>query len=424
MFGRRKLEKKVQNLEGLLEKQVTFLHANSYMKQIGFDFKNNEGITDAIKQVPELAAPLNYIGSSFISGKFQHKRNDIIVDSSEYLDIFRQPNPLMGKSEFFRNCIEILKAYGWFFIYVNTPTVPSSAKSMTILDPTKTKIKTKVKNHSDSFQLDDISDIIKKIKYEDGLETTSITYDESKFILVAENTKFTIEDYELKFESPTAPLNDAFEVTPALYSSLSNINNNGGMIGIISGSGSDEIGRMFLEESEQKSIDKQLKRYGTKKGQKLYAYSKIPIDYTQLNSKIKDLDATAQRKLIKEVIADVLGFDNILLNNTDGNKYANYVQARKSFFSELIMPSSKIISEALSNYFFAERPNEIFHFDYSHHDVFTKSDSDKAKQIETTSKFIISLNAAVFKKEMTKDNAINVLVSEGYEKETAKTLIQ
>jgi len=35
--------------------------------------------------------------------------------------------------------------------------------------------------------------------------------------------------------------------------------------------------------------------------------------------------------MIKTIIADILGFDILILNNTEGNKYANYEQQNKNF---------------------------------------------------------------------------------------------
>jgi hypothetical protein len=208
-------------------------------------------------------------------------------------------------------------------------------------------------------------------------------------------------------------------VTPAMYNSMHNLIDNYGMRGFVSNASTDSGSFVPLEDDEKREIQNQFKKYGTKKGQYQLAFTSNDLKYVPISSPIKDMLLPEQQKLIKTIIADILGFDTAILNNDAANKYANYKEARKSLFTENIIPASNNVSESLSDYFDSELT-----MDFSHLDIFSEDEKTKSEKIAIETQYIINLNTSVSLGNMTKDSAVELLILNGYEKEIANKLIQ
>ena len=171
MFGRNKLQKEIESLKGdLFIKEQVINSFSSFSRGIDIEkliSKNNGEIQDPIKEVPELAGIINYCGRSYVSGSFQVLKNgEQINNRYEYL--FRKPNTINSERTFRMNLAEYLLAYGFCVVYKNQPGIVSKTKSLNLLDPKKTTIKTKVKNLSDSFQKTELKDIIESVEVKQG----------------------------------------------------------------------------------------------------------------------------------------------------------------------------------------------------------------------------------------------------------------
>jgi len=152
-------------------------------------------------------------------------------------------------------------------------------------------------------------------------------------------------------------------------------------------------------------------------------FSNLWLDYQQISSPIVDLGITDQQKLMKEVIADIYGFNTLLLNNNEGNKYANYQEARRSFFSEVVIPLADTISNAFQDFYLYARKGEDIILYYRYLEVFATDKKLQAESLQQTQSAIIQLNEAVNTGAITREIAVSLLMSNGYTQAVAESLI-
>lgn len=386
-----------------------------------FDFSNNAQIKLALDSVPELAAPINYMAKALSTGKYQIKLDDKIIDH-KISELLNNPHPLFNESDFKQSVAENLIAYGICYIWANTTGMTENTKGMYVIpswsvQPFVDEITDKELRSSES-----IESLIKY--YVINTATKQIKIPTNEIIQIRQNTDVSVENKYLKFTSPLKPLEKALLVTPAIYDSMQNLLNNGGMKGFIASDNGDNINNIPITPEEKTQLQKEFKNYGSKSGQYDVAFTKHSLKYIQITARIKDMLLSEQREMIKTVIADILGFDNVLLNAAKTSSYGLlYKEARKSLFTETIIPLANNYTDALTNYFFEFRQNKIS-LDYSHLDVFSQDEKEKAEKVGIESKYIIELNKSVFAEEMTKENAISLLVLNGYDLDNAQKLIQ
>jgi phage portal protein BeeE len=383
-----------------------------------FNFSDPKKVDKAIRTVPELTAVLNYIGKSFSSGIYEEYTNDNLNENSEVVKVLNNPHTLYSGSEFLQTVGEQLFSHGVTHLYMNAPLRRENLEGIMILPTHLTKV------YVGDVSLDEYltggEDLIKHYEVTYNNKTTTISKEE--IITITLNTRVSIKNKYVHYESPLKPLENALMVTPAMYDSMQNIMNNYGMIGFISNRSSDSGSFIPIQEKEKDEIQKSINKYGTKNGQRRYGFVNYDLRYTAVSSPLKDMLLPEQQKMIKTIIADILGFDTAILNNDSANKYANYQEARKSLFSENIIPASNNYTQSLSDWIYKFKLNTYVKLDYKHLDIFSEDEKTKADKIAVESNYIINLNTAVAQ-GMSRDAAVELLISNGYDQETANKLI-
>ncbi len=426
MFGL-STKKEVKRLEARLNAiQSKNYSSNIFWAKDGttiplFDFTNNYQLQLALESVPELAAPVNYMAKSFSTGEYEIKLNDKLVEH-KLIDLFKNPHPLFNESDFKQNIAKNLICFGVAFIWVNTPAMIENSKGMYVIP--SWRVEPFVGNIEDRElrSSENIKDLIKK--YVVQTENRKIEISTNEIIQIRQNIDVSIVNQYLKFTSPLKPLEKALLVTPAIYDSMQNLLNNGGMKGFIASDTGDNINNIPITPEEKTHLQKEFRQYGSKSGQFDVAFTKHSLKYVPITARIKDMLLSEQRELIKTVIADILGFDNVLLNSAKSSNYGVfYKEARKSLFSETIIPLANNYTDALTNHFFEFRKNKIS-LNYSNLEVFSEDEKQKAEKTEIETNYIINLNKSVRLQEMTKENAISLLELNGYDLKNAKKLIQ
>ena len=423
-FNKKKVTKLKTQIVDLQEKSFTpqiYWLGDGQTVQL-FDFNNNAQIKLALDSVPELAAPINYMSKALSAGKYNIKLNDKIIDNHKISTLLENPHPLFNESDFKQNVAKNLISYGITYIWANTPAMIENTKGMFVIPSWRVQPYVGEISDRELRSSENIESLIKY--YVVQIENKQIQIPTDEIIQVRQNTDITVENKYLRFTSPIKSLEKALLVTPAIYDSMQNLLNNGGMKGFIASDTGDKIDSIPITPEEKEELQKQFKKYGTRSGQYDVAFTKHSLKYVQITARIKDMLLSEQREMIKTVIADILGFDNVLLNAAKSSNYGIfYKEARKSLFTETINPLANNYTDALTNYFFEFRENKIT-LDYSHLDIFTEDEKEKAEKTAIESKYIIELNGAVFSGEMTKENAISLLILNGYDLENAQKLIQ
>ena len=96
--------------------------------------------------------------------------------------------------------------------------------------------------------------------------------------------------------------------------------------------------------------------------------STAELGFTQIGLTPEELELLSLLNFDQKQIANVLGWDDILLNNDAGAKYDNYELALKGVVTRTTMPSLSLLQAALNNQFFPlfkGYDRSVFEFDYS-----------------------------------------------------------
>jgi len=381
-----------------------------------FDFTQNSDIFIAINSVPELNSILNYISKSFSAGIWQ-----IDDEKDKWLtDLLSKPHTAYSENELKTLIAKELISYGVCFLYANKNSIISSTKSIVVL-PTHLTNAVTTKKNSSVLEIEKLSDIIDYIQvdYIDGVKKI----DASDVIIISQSNIFEIKNNTIVFKSPLKSLDNVLKTSTAIYETMYELNFNRGAVGIISNDNQDASGTIPMTPEEIENLQKQYKRYGTLRDKWHLMFSDTKLSFQAISSPIKDMMLPEQLKQVKQIIADVLGFDTLLLNNTDGNKYANYNEARKSFFTELIQPLADNVANSLTDYFLSERKSKLT-LDYSHLDIFKQDNERQANIIKLQSEMIINLNNAVSTNEISREIAIQILTQNGFSEIDANNLIK
>lgn len=424
MFGIKKLKSdnvKLSNQVAELQQKSTELQHDiiSYSVPL-YDFNKKDEIRKAIDTVPELASILNYLCNSFSVGKYHIQKKGEDVENN-ILNILQNPNILQNETEFKQSYLESIIGFGVAYIYINTIGLPEFTKSISILDADKTSAYVGKLTQKELLESNDLNNVIKYFEYSKNGEKFKIN---SSNIIIISSTNAEIKNKYITFKSPLKPLEKALQVTPAMYDSMQNLMNNGGMKGFVSNKSKNEYGSIEIDEKEKKELQKAFKNYGSKSNQHDIAFTNSELNYIPITSRIKDMLLPEQQNMIKTIISDVLGFDTAILNSNNANKYksTDYQEARKSMYQEKLIPIANNLTENLSSYFFKYSEEKII-LDYSDIDVFSEDEKTKSEKISVESIYIINLNKSVSLNEMSRDSAIEFLIINGYDEETAKKLI-
>lgn len=426
MFGR-KNKKKIEKLQS----EITVLKSQLPGEPLAkidfrtsgliplFNFNDSNQVEIAANTVPELKAVLNYMARSFSSGIFEIQDQNGDEAESDLSNLLKKPNNYLLESEFKQLIITELLVHGRCHVWVDAPGFLEFAKNMMILKSAQTEVYVGNADLNDFFSGEEI---IKYYRYYFNGKYYNIN--PSEVFTITLNTDVYISNERLQYSSPLKSLEPALMVTPAMYDSMQNLMNYGGMKGFITNRvTAGEMTVTTLDDEDKQEILKAFKRYGTKSGQSDIGFTNKNVDYVAISSRIKDMLLPEQQEMIKKIIADVLNFDTTILNSNSSNKYANYQQARESLFSEILIPASKNVSESFTDYFFKFNKNRIIVIDYSGLSIFSEDLEKKAKTNEINSKIFINLKISIAKNEMTADNAINFLILSGMSEEDAKSVI-
>ena len=127
---------------------------------------------------------------------------------------------------------------------------------------------------------------------------------------------------------------------------------------------------------------------------------------------------------IKEIIADVLNFPTILLNNDSSQTYDNYKQAKNQLYTDVLIPYAEMISQSFTNFFFGEnwRGYKI-EFDFSKIPSLQQNFIENQNKLSLESENLVYINSNIKNGTITREQAIFMLEKNGYTNEVAQKLV-
>jgi len=162
--------------------------------------------------------------------------------------------------------------------------------------------------------------------------------------------------------SPLQPVWDTVLASNNRAEAEKSLFENRGAIGIISPKGNKDGGR--IPDTIFTILQDKLKALigGADKANKVIQ-AQVPLDFTQIGMSANDLKLIESEKMHVRRIAGVYQYPSQLVGDTDASQYANYAEALKAAYRDVILPTADLIINEFQRSFF-NKINPLLAKDY------------------------------------------------------------
>lgn len=374
------------------------------------------------KNVPELQSIINAQSNYFTNIKIEYVGLDGKPKESEVLKLLQNPNPYQDGKEFASSFYKIFNLNGIVFLYKDfnglTYFSPNAAHLFCFspADMTFTKKTTNTKPLK-------WTDIFEKITAKFPHSDDQIKLDLNNLTFFSESVLSLDDFHSGGYKIKAASL--ALDNLSAIYETENVIITNRGAAGIISpDGGTDSSGfnmPVTLSDDAQKEMNEQLGIFGTLIGKLRYIFAPVAVKFLNLIRTPQELGLEESRIRNKITIHDLWQHSILLSNELQGATFSNVKTIEARIYSNKIVPDSKKYVGFLNSNLNIEKG--MFIINTSEIDALKEDDKLQAETAKINTEIIISLNTAVQENKLTKEIAVNILVSQGYTVEIASTLI-
>jgi len=395
---------------------------NSYSDNFSVD--TPEDALRAYETIPQLNTVIDRSAKAFISGKkllyrIDKSGNKVLVEDGDIYKVLKNPHLLQSENEYWETLYKNWAINGIAYTYKGE-SVGFGLRSLLCL-PT-IDVYTYIKDNAEYLNAKDIEQIIDYYEIVDGSGVTKKINDVNS-IWSIQNASLRLRDNG--YIKPENPLKSLEKTLGTLFV-INNIKNellgNHGAIGIINPDSKDSDGDpVALLPKDKKALQDEYDNYGLMPGKNKLIITNTSIKFTSISLKIAELLLNEFEEAATNVLANNMNFPLSLL--TSNAKYENKDVGNKELYQNKIIPDSSFFEYGFNKEFKLREQGLVFEFDYS--DIVYLQDDLKAKavrhKIETD--ILISLNESVSDGKMTRDTAINILMSQGVSDTEAPNLI-
>lgn len=371
-----------------------------YITGSGASFQSN-----CYNYCPPLQSLINKKASTFLRGDIIAIGKDLQpIKSSAFIQdmkILDRPNQFQNRNSFLRTIDTFINIYGICYIYKIIPEGYSKPTGFIIIP--NTAITPTYKSSVNIF--DNQTHIIDS--YTINLYGISITLRGDDIKLIE-----TIVDTTINTDKPFQPKSriDTLEypiknIVASLESRQQIIVKRGAEIAISPKNGDTASIMKVMTAGEKKDLQDEYAQYGTLTSQNHALITRVPMDITNISRPIQALGLFEGENADHRAIANGYGVPIPVLGIPDTTgKYATYLEAKKEFIEETIIPESQIIADGLNKLFNTQ--DYSFYFDYSNMECMQKSQKDKADSLKV---MVESLASAVESGFISQEEAVTLI---------------
>lgn len=349
------------------------------------DTRSVHGQSKAYNNCAPVASIINRKARALNNGKWfilDENGNDSKAPYSNYLrNLMAKPNPLQSWNQFNAQVKIYEQIYGECFILAIYPEGMEG-------DKTRIKALWVVPNHGVTpiytgkiYYQPDIESIISHYQISFGSQVIPI--EPNLIIHIKDNCQNLLN--QIAGQSRLSSLQDPVSNIVASYEARNVLITKKGAIGILSNKAKDNVGSLPLDPDEKKRVEKDFSQYGLSRHQKNVIITSANLTWQSMTFPTRDL------MLFEEIQDDVrqlcdsfeypfalLGFESssTLGNSTEMN------EAKRSLYQDSIIPEAESWVEILNNYFETSTNGVKISIDFSHLDIFQKSEKEKAESFQ------------------------------------------
>lgn len=384
-------------IDTVIERHISNSALVKYLVGTGASFHSN-----CYNYCPPLQSLINKKASTLLRGDLIAVDKDLQpVKSLQFqkaLKVLDKPNQFQNRNQFLRTIDTYLNIYGAVYIYKIIPegykdasgfiVIPNNTISVTY--KTNTNILDNQTNIIDSYSINLYG--VNIILRGEDLGNILTIYDTTINTQNAFQPKSRIDVLEYPIKNIVSSLESRNQI----------IVRRGAEIAITPKNGDTAAIMKVMTPNEKRALQDEYKSYGTLTSQNHALIARVPMDITNISRKIQDLGLFEGENADHRAIANAYGVPIPVLGIPDTTgKYSTYLEAKKEFIEETIIPESQIIAEALNRLF--NMTDASFYFDYSNMECMQKSEKDKADSLKI---MIDALATAVDKGFVSQQEAI------------------
>lgn len=320
------------------------------------------------------------------------------------LKVIDNPNAYQNRSQFIKTIETFMNIYGVAYVYRIVPIGFKDVKSMVVIPNNAITVNYKIASYINqesiilSYQInlfgmsynitgDDLNNMIPI--YDVSIELNEVIKPKSRLDLVYKN----IENIAFSIESRQTT-----------------IKNRGAEV-LLSPERGDAAGILTsLHPTEVENLQKEYRKYGSLSNQWHTMITKIPMRATKLTRTPTELGLFDSENADYRAVALAMGIPAPLMALPDTSKYNTYLEAKKEFYDDCIIPESQSIAEGFDKIFDTKNKGYSFMFDFSH---LSFMQEDKKIKADTYASMSNSIRANVEAGILTIEEAKEIL--KGYE---------
>jgi hypothetical protein len=347
------------------------------------DLSNYTNAIKAVKENPIVSFCINKRKEALANAKIEFLKDngDFSTDATLKAKIL-QPNKEQTWFDFRKTIEESILIFGQCYIH---------GVDMVIGQP-KTAKEFKAYNKNDG-----------QLLFNDGrLKPLGLRLNDGAFIdydkLLIVNSGLKDYNYPYVDLSPLVPIAVPISTYSSAYDARNKTINDRGAVGCVSPKSTNEVSMVPLLRNEIEEIknDHQLK-YGVTKDKSPFIFSNVELTFTRFIMSTDEMKLHEEDSKSAARICDGLSVKFELLANEKGVTFSNYKEARKSFYSEQIIPYDTNFYDLFTRWIGAKDFNiKCF---YDHLDVFQEDEKFKADaKMALTNAYLPLLNAGLLTK--------------------------
>lgn len=371
---------------------------------------------------PHFFTVLDYYAKSFAQIPIIETRNGKKIESSNNIDVFLKPHPLLTSTEYKRSTIKQLLAWHKLYLYFTNSILPGTGNSL-VLPANKIEKKRKILSFNDLISADNKKEIFEYFyHYNDGDKNIRIKLDADYLVELELESNLDLFGTESKIDI----ISDALMADREVSSALNTLISKRGALGILSNKPKTDMAAAMFDEDQKKDIQNELTEYGLNPAKYQLIITSASLDFQRIALPPMELVPPEIQEKIKNIIYDVLNFPAQLLNSDSGSVFDSGEKAKvidQRFYNDSIKPYATMISEALTEFVLGSNANRKIEFDFQRLPAMQQSFIDNQNNLKVESENLIKLNDAIKNGTMKREQVLFLLENSGYDKEIANKLI-
>lgn len=374
-----------------------------------YSLKDNESFVKAYLEVPELYSIITDKAKQTAKGIWRLKdtKSGDLIESDRFLDILRQPNPLMSGAELLKSSVIDYGIFGNFYNFLLTPInqkpTPDNVAVIYRLDARYTYPQATGK----IFYQTQLKDIVAKYVFD--VRGQSFDFKTENICHVSNSSVNFLNGKYLLGQSNIEPLKWAISNIKEAYEARNVYITKRGAFGIFSNQSQGEMGMQPMEDKEE--LQKSLNRYGLKGRLAQFILTNSNLKWTPISIPTKDLELYKEVRESVIAISQAYNYPSLLLGYPEGSTFSNVESETKRLYTDGIIPEAQHIASEINRTINAKQYNKEYFLDYSHIESLQKDKKVEAQRQQIAVNTIIKLNEAIQNGNVSYDSAIEILVN-------------